>query len=168
MYTYILSADRFVLSADPIFLCPFRPLLSTDRSLVSAAPLSTPFHTTPQTQSPPQTQRRPAATQMSWSDIPICVRIKKLFAKPSYKEDSSLFLSTALQNPTSLFYAHSRSVSAPHLRSDSLTSLDLNSRDRYRSFASHQCTLELLLICAWTCNVEVSAHFATTSERNGR
>ena len=132
----------------------FRPLLSADQSLVSAASLGTSFHTSPQTQWPPQTQRRPVATQLSWSDIPICVRTKRMFANPSFREDSSLFLSTASQNPTSLFYAHSRSLSALHLHSYSLT--------------SRQCTLDLLVICTWTCDVEVSAHFPTTSERNER
>ena len=131
-----LSADGLALSADPIFLCPFCPLLSADRSLVLAAFLSTSFHTSPQTQSPPQTQRRPAAMQLSWSDIPICVRTKRMFANPSFGEDSSLFVSTALQNPTSLFCAHSRSLSAPHLRSNSLT--------------SRQCTLDLLANALWT------------------
>ena len=163
-----LSADRVALSADPIFLCPFRSLLLVDRSLVSAASLSTSFHKSPQTQSHPQTQRRHATTQLSWSDIPICVRTKKMFANPSFGEDFSFFLSTALQNPTSLFCAHSRSLSVPHLCLDSLTFLVPNSCDRYKSSTSRQCTLELLVICAWTCDVEVSAHFAIASERNDR
>ena len=60
-----LSADGLALSADPIFLCPFRPLLSADRSLVLAASLSASFHTSTQTLSPLQAQRRSAATQSS-------------------------------------------------------------------------------------------------------
>ena len=60
-----LSADGLALSADPIFLCPFRPLLSADRSLVSTASLSASFHMSTQTLSPLQAQRRLAATQLS-------------------------------------------------------------------------------------------------------
>ena len=60
-----LSADGLALSADPIFLCPFRSLLSADQSLVSAASLSASFHTSTQTLSPPQAHHRPAATQSS-------------------------------------------------------------------------------------------------------
>ena len=71
------------------------------------------------------------------SDISISVHTKRIIANPSFRDDSSLFVSTASQNPThSLFCAHSRSLSAPHLRSDSLTSC--------------QCTLDLLANAVWT------------------
>ena len=97
----------------------------------------------------------PRCYAIELSDISISVRTKRMIANPSFGDDSSLFVSTASQNPThSLFCAHSKSLSAPHLRSDSLT--------------SRQCTLDLLVICAWTYEDEVSAHFPTASERTER
>ena len=79
----------------------------------------------------------PCCYAIELSDISIFVRTKRMIANPSFGDDSSLFVSTASQNPThSLFCAHSRSLSAPHLRLDSLT--------------SHQCTLDLLANAVWT------------------
>ena len=63
--TYISISGWACSVVDPIFLCPFLPLLSADRSLVSAASLSASFHISTQTLSPPQAQRRLAATQSS-------------------------------------------------------------------------------------------------------
>ena len=79
----------------------------------------------------------PRCYAIELSDIPICVRTKRMIANPSFGEDSSLFVSTALQNPThSLFCAHKRSLSPPHLCLDSLTSC--------------QCTMDLLANALWT------------------
>ena len=97
----------------------------------------------------------PRCYAIELSDISISVRTKRMIANPSFGDDFSLFVSTASQNPMhSLFCAHSRSLSAPHLRSDSLT--------------SRQCTVDVLMIYAWTCEDEVSAHFPTASERTKR
>ena len=79
----------------------------------------------------------PRCYAIELSDISISVCTKRMIANPSFGDDSSLFVSTASQNPThSLFCAQSRSLSAPHLRSDSLT--------------SRQCTLDLLANALWT------------------
>ena len=79
----------------------------------------------------------PRSYAIELSDISISVRTKRMISNPSFGDDSSLFVSTASQNPThSLFCAHSRSLSAPHLCSDSPT--------------SRQCTLDLLANAVWT------------------
>ena len=79
----------------------------------------------------------PRCYAIELSDISISIRTKRMIANPSFGDDSSLFVFTTSQNPThSLLCAHSKSLSAPHLRSDSLT--------------SRQCTLDLLANALWT------------------